>query len=103
MKKYLHFSKILYVDNLYTKLSLVKTLTELKIGFVGTIRKNRIMNKEISKGKIEKNQICLNENQHGTLLTKWRDKNVVYIVSNCIEAETVDKPQFDGTIKTIPK
>ena len=107
MQPYLNKGHHLYMDNFYTSIRLVEELAGLNTGVCGTIRENRLL------GKVEYPRIK-NQSKHYTdersslLLTVWKDKQIVTIISNIHSSKFLKiEKTFDNTPiptkKMIPK
>jgi len=77
---------ILYLDNFYTSVELLKSLRRKKIRCSGTLRKNRIKNtdlvasfKKFSKGEMK---FYTDESEQELTLLLWKDKKDVVFLSN---------------------
>lgn len=93
-----NYWRVIYFDNYYTTIKIVKSLYEKKIGCVGTLRKNRAHEKEkLEDPKVQgefKN--FANSPDNNIILTLWKDSEVVRIIN------TIRLPQTLKLKKTIP-
>lgn len=83
-------------DNLFTSLKLVDRLTDMGIACTGTIRSNRVEDcpvknvKEMSKtprGTLDQRY----DADHGLIVVRWNDNNIVNVVSNCHGVEPIQQ------------
>ena len=93
--------RMVYVDRFYTSLDLLKELRKMNLYVTGTIMKNRIPSevtigktsrvfKDMNRGDFKRHRYSYMENgkQECIGLVCWRDRDIVYCVSN--EANTVE-------------
>lgn len=72
----------LYTDNYYTSINLAHKLLAHNTHLVGTLRKNRKMNpKVVVDGKLNQCDIIARESNTGVVITKWKDKREVLMLS----------------------
>lgn len=81
-QNYLKEGRILVTDNYYTSLPLAHALLDKTTHTVGTLRKNRKgLPKEIISAKLKKGEITGKESQLGVVISKWKDKRDVLMLS----------------------
>jgi hypothetical protein len=86
----------IYADNWFTTLDLVKELTDQQIGYIGTLRKNRVQDKNLKSLKVKKHEYKFYKNttNENIMLTYYHDRSLVKTLSNCVEPELdEDKPK----------
>lgn len=100
---YLQKGHILYVDNFYTSVSLAEFLLDNETGMVGTLRENRKGNpKKLLKRKLKKGEAIWNR-KGKVVVTKWKDKRDVRMLSTCHKHEMVKITNKRGCEKYKPK
>lgn len=73
---------ILYTDNYYTSVSLAHKLLAQNTHLVGTLRKNRKYNpKDVIDQKLNKGDTIARESNTGVIVSKWKDKRDVLMLS----------------------
>nr|CAI5838222.1 unnamed protein product [Callosobruchus analis] len=89
LQDYLGKGYILYVDNFYTSVSLAEYLLSEMTGMVGTLRANRrgtpknLMNAKLKEGE------AIWKRKGGVVVSKWKDKREVRMISTCHKHEMV--------------
>jgi len=77
---------ILYFDNFYTSIDLLKSLRKKKIRCTGTLRRNRVKNPQLLNEfqKLQKGamKFYTDHPDHDLTLLLWKDKKDVLILSN---------------------
>ncbi|XP_046666743.1 piggyBac transposable element-derived protein 4-like [Homalodisca vitripennis] len=87
---------ILYVDNYYTSVQLAKNLLARRTHLVGTVRANRKgLPADVMKAQIKKGEMKALENEDGIVVTKWKDKREVRMLSTKHEVEYVLTGKID--------
>ena len=103
-----HKGHILYFDNFYTSIPLLKSLRKKEIRCTGTIRENRIRNKELVNG-FKKSQegdvkFYTNSPDQDLMLTMWKDKRRIYFLSNhrdsSIDTEEIEEGDAMRIVQT---
>ena len=103
MKNLLGKGYCLYLDNWYTSVELVRCLTANQTDVIGTLRMNRRgLPKELSSIKLNNGE-CVNAyDQHGIMVTRWKDSRDVHLISTCVDGNTWVKVKRAGKEKDIP-
>jgi len=82
LENYLNERRILIVDNFYTSLHIAHILLDHNTHLVGTLRKHvKNCHKDIMNAKLQKGDIVGKENNHGVVISNWRDKRNVRFLS----------------------
>jgi len=107
LEPYKNKGHILYVDNFYTTISLMKELKEIQTGCTGTFQSKRIGDRAISKGlEIKKGEtrFYTHSQSEDILLCLYRDRKLVKVLSNCASLQISTKQIEKKTIiKHVPK
>lgn len=83
MDHLLDSGRILYGDNFYSGVSLVKKLQSKKTFYCGTLRANRRgLPKGFIKYGIKKNEVVGVHNSKGVKIIKWQDKRPILMITN---------------------
>ncbi|XP_071056471.1 piggyBac transposable element-derived protein 4-like [Onthophagus taurus] len=83
MDNLLDSGRILYGDNFYSGVPLVKKLQERKTFYCGALRSNRRgLPKEFINRGIKKNEVVGVHNGKGVKIIKWKDKRPILMISN---------------------
>lgn len=82
MNDYLFKGRTLVIDNYYTSLNLAHKFLSKDTHMVGTLRKNaKEFPKDITNAKIKKGEIKGKEDDKGVVVSIWKDKRDVRMVS----------------------
>lgn len=96
----LDVGRTIYTDNFYTSVTLAHSLLERNTHLVGTLRQNRKLNpKEITTAKLRKGEIVGRESNTGVIVSKWKDKRDVLMLSTKHTLEMVDVHQKGGVVQ----
>ncbi|KAK4323008.1 hypothetical protein Pmani_006268 [Petrolisthes manimaculis] len=91
---------IIYADNFFSSVGLVKTLEDKGVGYCGTIRSNR---KHMPKFSAE-GQFEWKMERTGISCTKWMDSKAVFLISNMhdpTQTTHVPRKHKDGSIQNV--
>lgn len=103
LRDYLGKGHVLYVDNFYTSVALAEYLLSEKTAMVGTLRENRKGNpKNTLKTKLKKGAVVW-KRKGAVVVTKWKDKRDVRMISTRHNHEMVETNPRRGGIKLKPK
>lgn len=81
-KDLLNKSHILYTDNWYTNVDLIRQLLDQQTNLVGTIRNNRRdLPKHVVTAKLKKGEFTAAKSSDRIAMMKWKDKGDVYVLS----------------------
>lgn len=100
---YLGKGHIIYIDNFYTSVSLAEFLISKDTGMVGTLRVNRkgnprnMLNKKIKKGE------SIWKRKGKVVVTKWKDKRDVRMISTCHKHKMIKINPKRGAEKCKPQ
>nr|CAH7724533.1 unnamed protein product [Callosobruchus chinensis] len=103
LQDYLGKGHILYIDNFYSSVSLAEYLLSEKTGMVGTLRANRrgtpknLMNSKLKEGE------AIWKRKGKVVVSKWKDKREVRMISTCHKHEMVKVKTRRGSEKMKPK
>ncbi|XP_029347881.1 piggyBac transposable element-derived protein 4-like [Acyrthosiphon pisum] len=90
-EKYLEKGRTIVTDNFYTSVPLAKQLLNKKTHLVGTLRKNRrYLPKEVITKKIKKGEIFGKEDDNGIVVSKFKDKRDIFLLSTRHKLDIVD-------------
>ncbi|XP_025205105.1 piggyBac transposable element-derived protein 4-like [Melanaphis sacchari] len=90
-EKYLEEGRTVVTDNFYTSVPLAKKLLKKKTHLVGTLRKNRrYLPKEVITKKIKKGEIFGKEDEDGIVVSKFKDKRDIFLLSTRYKLDIVD-------------
>jgi len=106
MNDYLYKGRTLIIDNYYTSLNLAHILLSKDTHMVGTLRKNaKGFPKDITNAKIKKGEIKGKEDDKGVVVSIWKDKRDVRMVStkNGIEMISTGKTSRNGVVIKKPE
>lgn len=79
---YLDEGRTMFTDNWYTSVSLARELLSRSTNLVGTLRSNRKFNpKDVINAKLKKGEIKSSQNENNIVVTKWKDKLDVLMLS----------------------
>lgn len=94
MKNLLGKGYRLYVDNWHKYVELVCCLLAYKTDCIGTLRTNHHgLPKELLKIKLNPGD-CVNAfDQHNIMVTKWKDKQDIHLMSTCVDGRSWVKVQ----------
>lgn len=82
--------RTLCTDNYYTSVELAKKLLDRKTHLVGTLRKNRKNNpREVIDAKLKRGQHISIQSNVGCVVTKWKDKRDVLMLSTKHDNSTI--------------
>jgi hypothetical protein len=82
--------RTLCTDNYYTSVELAKKLLDRKTHIVGTLRKNRKNNpREVIDAKLKRGQHISRQSNVGCVVTKWKDKRDVLMLSTKHDNSTI--------------
>lgn len=96
----LDVGRTIYTDNFYTSVTLAHSLLNKNTNLVGTLRQNRKLNpKEVTGAKLKKGEIIGMESNTGVVVTKWKDKREVLMLSTKHTTEMVDVHQRGGIVQ----
>lgn len=102
-----HQNFIIYADNLFSSLQLVKELKKKGFWFVGTVRENRLKCCELKAEKVLRKEkrgamdskVEFNSN---VVAVRWYDNRKVDLISSCVGVEPVQKvKRYDKKTKEI--
>jgi hypothetical protein len=76
---------ILYADNWYSTIDLVRKLTDKKISYLGVLRKNRLKDSYLKSLKPNKNEFIITQNKFDNriLIFTVRQIRLFHLISNC--------------------
>nr|CAH7748743.1 unnamed protein product [Callosobruchus chinensis] len=103
LQDYLGKGHILYIDNFYSSVSLAEYLLSEKTRMVGTLRANRrgtpknLMNSKLKEGE------AIWKRKGKVVVSKWKDKREVRMISTCHKHEMVKVKTRRGSEKMKPK
>ncbi|KAL4098418.1 hypothetical protein QTP88_023037 [Uroleucon formosanum] len=106
MNDYLYKGRTLIIDNYYTSLNLAHILLSKDTHMVGTLRKNaKGFPKDITNAKIKKGEIKGKEDDKGVVVSIWKDKRDVRMVStkHGIEMISTGKTSRNGDVIKKPE
>ena len=93
----------LHVDNWYSSTELVAYLLKNKTDMIGTLRKNRRgLPKEMIKLNLNKNDVINAYNDQNIMVTRWKDKKDINLISTCISGDEFVQVPRGGVTKIIP-
>ena len=93
----------LHLDNWYNSIELTRCLLANKTDVVGTLRANRRgLPKELINMKLNPGECVHGFDQHSIMLTKWKDKKDINLISTFIDENTWVKVTRAGKDKEIP-
>lgn len=99
-KDLLDSGRTIYTDNFYTSVTLAHSLLKKRTHLVGTLRQNRRHNPtEVTKAKLKKGEIIGRESNTGVVVSKWKDKRDVLMLSTKHTLEMVDVRQRGGVVR----
>lgn len=101
---YLNTGRTLTTDNFYTSIELAKLLISKNTHLVGTLRRNRKgVPNAVSKKKLSKGEFFgMKDINTGIVISKWKDKRDVMMLSTKHGMDTVDVTDKRGRNKTKP-
>lgn len=103
-KDFLDEGRVAVNDNFYTSIPLAKQLLSRKTHSVGTLRKNRkYLPKEVVSAKLKKGEIIGRENEDGIVVSKWKDKRDVLMLSTYHNLDVVNTGKLNRKRETIQK
>lgn len=103
LEGYLGKGHILYIDNFYTSVSLAEYLLSENTGMVGTLRANRRGNPKKMLSRKLKTGNAIWKRKGKVIVTKWKDKRDVTMISNCHKHEMITMTPRRGEQKLKPK
>ena len=102
MEQFLDQRYCLYTDNYYSYFELFKHLIKKKTHNCGTLRSDRKSNpKEVTKSKLKKGEV-ISRSREGIVVSKWKDKLYVLMISNMHELKMVEAANKRGEKKMKP-
>ena len=103
LKDFVEKGHTVYLDNFYTSVPLAEYLFKKKTTLVGTIRENRKGNhKPTMNTKLKKGEVVW-KRKGPVLLTNWRDKRNVRMISTAHGHRMIETQSKRGVMKTKPK
>lgn len=103
-KDFLDEGRIAVNDNFYTSVPLAKQLLSRRTHSVGTLRKNRKdLPKEVVSAKLKKGEIMGRENEDGIVVSKWKDKRDVLMLSTYHTLDVVNTGRLNRKREEIQK
>ena len=92
----------LYTDNFYNSFELAKHMLTENTYICGTLRNDRKSNpKEVTKAKLKKGDV-VSRSRDGVIVTKWKDKRDVLMISNMHTHEMIEVSNRRGEKKMKP-
>ena len=102
MEQFLDQGYCLYTDNYYNSSELSKHLIKKKTYNCGTLRSDRKSNpKELTKSKLKKRE-GVSRSREGIVVSKWKNKRDVLMISNMHELKMVEVANKRGKKKMKP-
>ena len=102
MEQFLDQGYCLYTDNYYNSFELSKHLVKKKTYNCGTLRSDCKSNhQEVTKSKLKKEEV-ISRSREGIIVSKWKDKCDVLMISNTHELKMVEVANKRGEKKMKP-
>jgi len=104
MTDYLNKGRTLIIDNYYTSLNLAHILLSKETHMIGTVRKNsKGFTKDIMNSKLKKGEVKGKEDGKGVVVSIWKDKRDVRMVSTRHGIKMVDTGKISRNGEKIKK